>query len=108
MNDHWFSKPTQIAWTCRALAMGRTLTHMDEIAERRGWRLGAIIHTLRVRYGWPIEDQRPDKSGVAFYRLVDGCNVMALDYPPSASQARVELKALGYGVLDHGAGGSNG
>lgn len=108
MNDHWFSKPTQIAWTCRALAMGRTLTHRDEIAERRGWRLGAIIHTLKTRYGWPIEVQYLGDDRVASYRLAEGCNVLALEYPRSAQRVRAELKARGYGVIHHAAGDADG
>jgi len=108
MNDHWFSKPTQIAWTCRALAIGRTLTHRDEIAERRGWRLGAIIHTLRTRYGWPVEVEYLGDDRVASYRLTDGCEVLALEYPRSAKQVRAELKARGYGLIDHAAGGGDG
>ncbi|WP_323765503.1 hypothetical protein [Marinovum sp.] len=108
MNEPWFSKPTQRAWTCRALAMGRTLTHRDEIAERRGWRLGAIIHTLKTRYGWPIEVECRGRERVAYYRLPDGCNVLTLDYPRSARQVRAEMKALGRSVIDRAAGDADG
>lgn len=108
MNDHWFSKPTQIAWTCRALALGRTLTHRDVIAERRAWRLGAIIHTLKTRYGWPIEVQYLGDDRVASYRLADGCNVLALEFPRSAMDVRAELKARGICVVDHASGGTDG
>ncbi|MGR3551595.1 hypothetical protein [Pseudooceanicola sp.] len=108
MIDPWYSNPTQIAWTCRALATGRTLTHRDEIAERRGWRLGAIIHTLKTRYGWPIEVERPGRARVAFYRLAEGCDVLALHYPRSAASVRAELKAKGRDVRNHRAGGTDG
>lgn len=88
--------------------MGRTLTHRDEIAERRAWRLGAIIHTLKTRYGWPIEAEYLGEDRVASYRLADGCNVLALEYPRSARHVRAELKALGYGVIHHAAGDADG
>lgn len=94
MSDLWYSNRTQVYWTCHALVIGRTISTMDEIGEVRGWRLGAIVHTLRTRYDWPIlTDYRgPDRIG--HYRLPVGCNVLALDYPRSAKDVREELKAL--------------
>lgn len=92
MTEHWHSNQTQIYWTCRALAEGRTINHMDEIGEVQGWRLGAIIHNLRTRYKWPILTDYRGPERIAHYRLPTGCNVLALDYPRSAKMLRAELK----------------
>lgn len=108
MNDHWFSKPTQIAWACRELALGRTLTHRDEIEERFAWRLGAIVHTLKSRYLWPIEADYRGAVRIAHYSLTDGCDVLTLDYPPSAKRVRSEIAALGRASAKGAAGGVDG
>jgi hypothetical protein len=90
--EHWHSKRTQISWTCHALAQGRTINHMDEIGEVRGWRLGAIIHNLRTRYHWPILTDYVGPVRVAHYRLKDDVNPLVLDYPASAQGVRLALK----------------
>ena len=108
MNDHWFSKPTQIAWACREFALGRTLTHRDEIEERYAWRLGAIVHTLKSRYRWPIVAEYRGEVRIAHYRLADPCDVLALEYPPSAKVVRADIEALGRGSVDPAAGGNDG
>jgi len=36
----WFSSDTAIAWACRELIKGRTISHPDEIGEAGAWRLG--------------------------------------------------------------------
>ena len=94
MNDPWYSNRTQVYWTCRALAMGRTINHMDEIGEVSGWRLGAIIHTLRTRYNWPIQTDYLGPERIGHYRLRSGCDVLALNYPRSAKDVRAEMKAM--------------
>lgn len=93
MSKHWHSKPTQVFWTCKALTDGRTITHMDEIGEARGWRLGSIIHNLRCNYGWPIQTEYKGPERVALYRLEPGCVWQALRFPPSAMGVRDALKA---------------
>jgi len=92
MSEQWYSKRTQVFWTCRALLAGRTITHLDEIGETRGWRLGAIIHNLRTRYGWPIDTDNRGPERIAHYRLCDGCNAMALELPRSARSLRGNAK----------------
>ncbi|MEO9516086.1 MAG: hypothetical protein ABJH45_02545 [Paracoccaceae bacterium] len=84
MNDHWHSNRTQIFWTCLALAQGRTINHMHEIGEVKGWRLGAIIHNLRHNYAWPIHTDYKGPERIAHYRLGPDVNVSALKYPRSA------------------------
>jgi hypothetical protein len=108
MADRWYSNRTQIAWTCYALAMGRTISTVDEIGEVSGWRLGAIVHTLRTRYNWPIlTDYRgPDRIG--HYRLANTCDVLMLDYPRSAKDVRAEIKANGRGADDERQGVAGG
>ena len=93
MTDRWYSNKTQVYWTCRALAQGRTINHMDEIGEARGWRLGAIIHTLRSRYDWPILTDHLGPERIAHYRLAKSCDVLSLAMPRSAEPLRQELKA---------------
>lgn len=84
-HDRWFSSPTQVYWTCKALISGRVITHRTEIREVKGWRLGAIIHTLRKKYKWPIEVEYRGAEYVAHYRLAPGTAIEALNYPPSAA-----------------------
>ncbi|MGH1455071.1 MAG: hypothetical protein ACRBBV_18090 [Paracoccaceae bacterium] len=91
MTDLWFSNKTQVFWTCRALAMGRTINHMDEIGEVRGWRLGAIVHNLRKNYGWPIETDYRGPDRIAHYCLRADCNALGLKYPRSAQGVLSEL-----------------
>jgi len=108
MNDLWYSNRTQVYWTCRALATGRTISTLDEIGEARGWRLGAIIHTLRTQYGWPILTDYVGPERIGHYRLPKDCNVLALNYPRSAKDVRAEIKAAGRGSDDDARGGGNG
>ena len=83
-SEHWYSNPTQVAWTCDALTRGRTISHKTEIREVNGWRLGAIIHRLRTAYGWPILSERHGPENVAHYRLAPGTDPARLRFPPSA------------------------
>ncbi len=82
--DRWFSSPTQVYWTCKALIDGRVISHKTEIREVKGWRLGAIIHLLRSKYRWPVEVEYRGPEGVAHYRLQPGINAARLTFPPSA------------------------
>lgn len=84
MANHWHSNRTQVYWTCKALLDGRTINHMDEIGEVRGWRLGAIIHNLRHRYNWPIETQYRGPERIAHYTLRKPCDKRRLKWPRSA------------------------
>lgn len=85
MSHHGFySSATQVEWTCRALLSGRTIGHGDEIAEVQGWRLAAIIHRLKHRYGWPIETVYTGPESIAQYKLQPGCDRSRLMFPPSA------------------------
>lgn len=80
----WFSGDTAIAWACRELIRGRTISHADEIAEVGAWRLGAIIHVLRARYKWPITTERRGVERIAYYRL--GRSEEPLKLPKSARE----------------------
>lgn len=82
--DHWFSKKSQVYWTCKALLAGRIISHQTEIREVHGWRLGAIIHRLRHEYGWPIQTEYRGPARVAHYSLKPGTRREALRFPPSA------------------------
>ncbi|MGC1506422.1 MAG: hypothetical protein WA782_20075 [Sulfitobacter sp.] len=93
MSDNWHSKPTQVFWACKALAQGRTINHMDEIGERRGWRLGAIIHNLRRNYHWPIETEYKGPERIAHYRLSKRTDWRALEFPRSAMSVPQFLNA---------------
>ncbi len=83
-HDRFYSNPTQVYWTCKALLDGRTINHRTEIREVRGWRLGAIIHRLRHEYGWPIEVEYRGSENVAHYWLKPGTERTSLRFPPSA------------------------
>ena len=76
---NWYSNDSQIAWVCNALIEGRTITHRDEIAEARGWRLAAVIHNLRKRYKWNITTEY-DLHKVAHYKMVGSGKV---EFPAS-------------------------
>lgn len=78
----WYSDNTQIRWACLELIKGREISHADEIAEARGWRLSAIIYNLRHKYKWPIET-RYDEGRIAHYMLSGGVDAEALKKPPS-------------------------
>ena len=95
MSDLWYSNPTQIYFACRALAMGKTLNHMDVISRVKGWRLSAIVETLRNRYGWPIVTEYRGPERIGHYYLSKTCDPLQLTYPPSAHHLVSELEALG-------------
>jgi hypothetical protein len=84
-DDKFYSKPTQVFWTCKALLDGRTISHRTEIREVRGWRLGAIIHRLKTEYAWPIHTAYSAPDNVAFYSLKTDVDRTALSFPRSAA-----------------------
>lgn len=94
MSNHWHSNHTQVYWTCMALTQGRTITHMDEIGEVKGWRLGAIIHNLRRKYHWPIETEYKGPERIAHYCLSKRTDWRGLDFPRSAKAVRQSLKEV--------------
>ncbi|SFH37170.1 hypothetical protein SAMN04488020_11133 [Palleronia marisminoris] len=108
MNDHWFSNPTQIYYACRALARGHTLNHMDVIRGVRGWRLGAIVHTLRSNYGWPILTEYRGPERIGHYYLAKTCDPAKLDYPPSARGLVMELETPHRDDPDNSSNGTGG
>lgn len=95
MSKHWHSNQTQVFWACKALLNGRTITHMDEIGEVRGWRLGAIIHNLRTKYAWPILTDYRGPENIAHYKLKPNTPWQALRFPRSAIALRETLKSGG-------------
>ena len=78
----WYSDNTQIRWACLELIKGREISHADEIAEAKGWRLSAIIYNLRHKYNWPIT-VRYDDQRIAHYKLGHGVDSEALKKPRS-------------------------
>lgn len=94
MSDYWFSNPTQIYFACRALALGQTLNHMDVIRGVKGWRLSAIVETLRNRYGWPIVTEYRGPERIGHYHLSKSCDPTKLRLPPSARMLAEELLAM--------------
>lgn len=84
MTKHWHSGKTQIYWTCKALLAGRTINHMHEIGEAKGWRLGAIIFNLRHEYLWPIETKYVGTGNIAHYSLRKNFVRSQLRFPKSA------------------------
>lgn len=84
-SNGWYSGESQVAWTCKALLDGRTISHKTEIREVRGWRLGAIVHRLKRKYGWPIEVEYRGPENVAHYSLCPGTDFRSLRFPRSAS-----------------------
>lgn len=89
-NDRWYSSPTQVYWTCKNLLDGRTISTRTEIREVKGWRLGAIIHTLRDKYKWPILTELRGPENVAYYSLAPHANRASLRFPPSAGRLAEE------------------
>ncbi len=87
-DDQFYSGETQVFWTCKALLDGREISHVTEIREVHGWRLGAIIHRLKSEYAWPIQTRYRSPDNVAFYSLTPDADRTKLRFPPSA-------KALG-------------
>lgn len=86
----WYSNPTQVFWTCKALIDGRVINHRTEIREAKGWRLGAIVHRLKTDYGWPILAEYRGPENIAHYRLAPGTDPARLRYPPSARRLAEE------------------
>lgn len=82
--ERWFSSPTMVFWTCKALIEGRVISHETEIREVKGWRLAAITENLRRKYKWPIVVEYKGPERVAHYRLRPGTDATRLSYPPSA------------------------
>lgn len=83
-HNGFYSSPSQVHWTCRALLSGRSIGHDDEIAEAKGWRLSAIVHRLKHRYGWPILTEYTGPENHARYKLQPGCDRARLRFPRSA------------------------
>lgn len=83
-SNGWYSGSSQVFWACKTLIDGRTINHRMEFREARGWRLSAIVHRLRNRYGWPIVAEYRGNDRVAHYSLPPGTDPAALRYPPSA------------------------
>jgi len=81
----WYSSPTQVFWTCKALIEGREISHKTEIREVKGWRLAAITERLRKEFGWPIDTVYRGPEALAYYRLRAGTDPATLRYPPSAA-----------------------
>lgn len=63
---------------------GRTISHIDEIGEVKGWRLGAIIHKLRLEYSWSISTEYRGPQNIAYYSLAKDANRKRLRFPRSA------------------------
>jgi hypothetical protein len=82
--DQFYSGQTQVFWTCKALMDGRTISHLTEIREVRGWRLGAIIHRLKADYAWPIQTRYRSPDNVAFYSRKSDADHAKLRFPKSA------------------------
>jgi hypothetical protein len=84
IDDQFYSGKTQVFWTCKSLLDGLTISHITEIREVRGWRLGAIIHRLKADYAWPIQTSYRKPDNVAFYSLSTDADRSSLRFPPSA------------------------
>ena len=82
--DRWYSNPSQRFWTCKALIEGRVISTRSEIREVKGWRLAAIVETLRSKYHWLIVSELRGSQNVAHYYLPPGVDPATLIYPPSA------------------------
>lgn len=83
--ERWYSGETQIYWCCKALITWREISHKTEIREVRGWRLSAIIHTLKSQYNWPILVECRGPECVAYYWLATDTDLSKLKFPPSAA-----------------------
>jgi len=81
----WYSKKSQVFWTCKAFIEGRTITHRTEIREVKGWRLGAIVHKLKKDYEWPICVEYRGSENIAHYWLSKDCDWRTLKFPQSAA-----------------------
>ena len=83
-SERFYSSPTQVFWTCKALLDGRTISHKTEIREVKGWRLAAIVWRLDREFKWPIDTVYCGPDNLAHYRLRAGTDPATLNYPPSA------------------------
>lgn len=92
-NNQFYSNETQVCWTCKALLDGRTISHVTEIREVRGWRLGAIIHRLKCEYAWPIQTRYRSPDNVAFYSLRPDADRAKLRFPRSARALASQVAA---------------
>lgn len=82
--ESWFSSPTQVYWTCKALIDWREISHKTEIREVKGWRLAAICERVRREFGWPSVTTHCDADAITSYRLRPGTDPAKLRFPPSA------------------------
>ena len=82
----FFSERTSTQWACDALLAGRKISTQIQIQERRGWRLGAIVHRLRDEFAWPILDKR-GAGRVKTYWLDPDADLTKLNMPRSAQAA---------------------
>lgn len=84
MSERFYSSPTQVFWTCKAFLDGRTIYTKTEFREVKGWRLGAVVHTLRKKDGCPILADYRGPENIAHYRLAPGTDRTRLKFPRSA------------------------
>lgn len=94
-HDRWYSNPTQRYWTCKALIEGRTISTKTEIREVKGWRLAAIIETLKNDYDWPIQKESRGAENIAYYSLSPNTDISKLKYPPSAKALAAPIEGAG-------------
>ena len=81
---HFYSNPTSVYWTCKALMDGQTISQLTQIQNVKGWRLPAVIHRLKAEYHWPICTEYRQPDGVAFYSLPPDVDRATLRFPKSA------------------------
>ena len=84
-DDKFYSKPTSVYMACKLLLEGQTISQVTLMQTGHGWRLGAIIHSLKTKYAWPIQTTYSTPDNVAFYSLKAGIDRTALRFPQSAS-----------------------
>jgi hypothetical protein len=63
-NNRLCSSPPQTCWVCKTLAAGRTLPRNSEICGVTGWRLAVVIHKLRTKQAWPVDDRLRCKDNI--------------------------------------------
>jgi len=86
ITDNMYSGATQIAWACKALLEGRTITHATEFMECKGWRLSGIVYVLIHKHGWPIITELRGKGNIGHYFLETGLDIGKLELPRSAKR----------------------
>lgn len=77
------------------LVKGFKISHVDEYENVKGWRLAAIIHNLREKYGWPIDNEDEGNKNIRYYYLRKGTDVADLRWPRSYTQYKVKQEVLG-------------